>query len=57
MKKPGRKVDWWQLKREEQAILAQFRVGPCPLGAYFERYRDHCDHAAATADWTIIHLA
>ena len=43
LKRPNRADAWWKLRRREQAVLAQFRSGHCPIGAYFGRFRPNYD--------------
>ena len=43
LKRPDRSDPWWRLRRREQAAVAQFRTGHCPIGAYFGRFRPNYD--------------
>ena len=40
MEKPDRSDQWWTLRREEQSVLARFRVGHALIGSYFARIRE-----------------
>ena len=59
LKRPNRADPWWKLRRREQAAIAQFRTGHCPIGAYFGRFRPNfdsrCRHCLE-AEETVEHL-
>ena len=59
VKRPNRNDAWWQLRREASSIIAQARVGHCPVRAYLGRFRagydTRCRHCRED-DETIEHI-
>ncbi|XP_055891896.1 uncharacterized protein LOC129927346 [Biomphalaria glabrata] len=43
LKGPSKSDEWWQLNREEQVIIARYRTGHCPIGAYSAKFKPNFD--------------